>query len=87
MIRVFEFEERFDSRITVTFILCHSKNSPNSLNLLHITFALNCIMVKKFLWTACIGIEGGSCCGVCRVDVELQEQYAQSLIRRFSAPF
>ena len=43
-------------------------------------FALNFLMVKGFSSTACVGIDGGSVCGVGRVGGELQELHAQSLI-------
>ena len=46
-------------------------------------FALNCMMVNEFPSTACVGIDGGSGCGVGRVGGKLQELHAQSLIRRY----
>ena len=57
-----------------------SKNTPNSASLLPMPFALNCMMVKEFTLTACVGIDGGIGCGVGGVDVEL---YAQALIGRY----
>ena len=41
-------------------------------------FALNCMMVKEFPSTACVGIDGGSCCGFARVGAELHELHTQS---------
>ena len=58
--------------------------SPNSVSLLPISFALNCVMVKGFPSIACIGIDGGSVCDVGIVGGEL---HAQFLIRRYSAAF
>ena len=82
-----ELEESFDSCITVTLTLCRSKNSPNSISLLPMPFALNCMMVIEFPSTACVGIDGGSGCGFGRVGGELQELHTQSLIRLYSASF
>ena len=66
-------------------MLCRSNYSPNSVSLLPMSFALNCMMVKGFPSTYFIEIDGGSGCGVCKVGGELQELHAQSLIRRYSA--
>ena len=65
-------------------MLCRSKNSPNSVSLLTMPFALNCMMVKVFPSTYCVGIYGGSGCAVGRVDGERQELHVQSFIRRYS---
>ena len=67
-----------DSCITATF-----KNSQNSVSLLPMPFALNCMMVNELSWTACVGIGGG--CSFGRVGGELQELQTQSLIRLYSA--
>ena len=40
------------------------------------------MMVKGFPSIACIGLDGGSGCGVGRVGGELQELHALYLIRR-----
>ena len=85
MLGVLELEESFDSCITATLTLCRFKNSPNSVSLLPMPFALNCMMVNEFSSTACIGIGGGYSFG--RVGGELQELHAQSLIRLYSAAF
>ena len=63
--------------ITATITLCRFKNSPNSVSLLPMPFALNCMMVNKFPSTASVGIDVG----------ELQELHTQSLIRLYSAAF
>ena len=82
MLGVLELEESFDSCITATLTLCCSKNSPNSVSLLPMPFALNCMMVNEFPSTACVGIDVGS--GLGRVGGEL---HTQSLIRLYSAAF
>ena len=87
MIGVLELEESFDSCITATLTLWRFKNSPNSVSLLQMPFALNCMMVKEFPSTACIVIDVGSGCGFVRVGGELQELHTQSLIRLYSAAF
>ena len=58
MLGVLELEESFDSCITTTLTLCRFKNSPNSVSLLPMPFALNCMMVNEFSSTACVGIGG-----------------------------
>ena len=51
MIGVLELEESFDSCITATLTLCRFKNSPNSVSLLPMPFAFNCMVVNvKYLW-------------------------------------
>ena len=51
-------------------------------------FALNCMMVREFPSTACVGIDGGSSGGgVGSVGEDLQGLHAQSLIRLYSAAF
>ena len=87
MLRVLELEESLHSCITATLTLCRSKNSPNSVILLPMPFALNCMMVNEFPSTACVGIDVGSGCGFARVGGELQELHTQSLIRLYSAVF
>ena len=82
MIIVLELKESFDSCITATLTLCRSKNSPNSVSLLPMPFALNCMMVNEFPSTACVRIDVGSMCGFGRVSGEL---HTQSLIRLYSA--
>ena len=52
MLGVLELEESFDSCITATIMLCRSKNLHNSVSLLPLPFALNCIMVNEFPSTA-----------------------------------
>ena len=47
MLRVLELEESFDSGITDTLTLSRFKNSPNSVSLLSMPFALNCMMVNE----------------------------------------
>ena len=79
MLGVLELEESFDSCITATLTLCRFKNSPNSVSLLPMPFALNCMMVNEFPSTACVGIG--------RVVGELQEPQTQSLIRLYPAAF
>ena len=64
MLGVLELEESFDSCITSTVTLCHSKDSPNYVSLLPMPFALNCMMVNEFPSTACVRIDGGSSCGL-----------------------
>ena len=59
MLGVLELEESFDSCITTTLTLCRFKNSPNSVSLLPMPFALNCMMVNEFSSTACVGIGRG----------------------------
>ena len=56
---VLELEESFNSCITATLTLCRFKNPPNSVSLLPIPFALNCMMVNEIPSTACVGIGGG----------------------------
>ena len=85
MLGVLELEDSFDSCITATLTLCRFKNSPNSVSLLPMPFALNCMMVNEFSSTACVGIGGG--CSFGRVGEELQELHTQSLIRLYSAAF
>ena len=85
MLGVLELEERFDSCITAILTLCHFKNSPNSVSLLSMPFALNCMMVNEFPSTACVGI--GSGCSLGRVGGDLQELQIQSLISLYSAAF
>ena len=85
MLGVFEFEESFDSCMPATLTLCRFKNSPNSVSLLAMPFALNCMMVNEFPSTACVGIGGSSSFG--RVGRELQELQTQYLIRPYSAAF
>ena len=87
MIGVLELGERFDSCIRATLTLCRFKNSPNSVSLLPMPFALNCMMVNEFPSTACVGIDVGSGCGFGRVGGEQQELHTQSLIRLYSAAF
>ena len=82
MIGVLELEESFDS-----LMLCRSKNSPNSVSLFSMSFALDCMMVNEFPSTACVGIDVGSCCGFSTVVGELQELHTQSLIRMYSDAF
>ena len=60
-------------------------NLPNSISLLPMPFALNCMMVNEFPSTACVGI--GSGCSFGRVGGVLQELKTQSLIRLYSAAF
>ena len=50
-------------------MLCRSKNSSNTASLLPMPFALNCMMVKQFPSTVCVGIDGVGGCGFGRVDV------------------
>ena len=57
-------------------MLCRSKNSHNSVRLLPMPFALNCMMVNELPSTACVGMDDGSGCGG-----ELQELHTQSLSR------
>ena len=66
MFGVLELEESFDSIITATLTLCRSKNSHNSVNLIPMPFALNCMMVNEFTSTACVGIivGRGYCFGI-----------------------
>ena len=85
MLGVLELEESFDSCITATLTLCRFKDLPNSVSLLPMPFALNCMMVNEFSSTACIGIGGG--CSFGRMGGELQELKTQSLIRLYSAAF
>ena len=85
MLGVLELEESFDSCITATLTLGRFKNSPNSVSLLPMPFALNCMMVNEFPSTACVGIGNG--CSFGRVGGELQELKTQSLIRLYSAAF
>ena len=87
MIGVLGLEESFDSCITATVTLCRFKNSPNSVSLLPMSFALNFMMVNEFPSTACVGIDIGSGCSFGRVGRELQELHTQSLIRLYSAAF
>ena len=87
MLGVLELGESFDSCITATVTLCRFNNSPNSVGLLPMSFALNCMMVKEFLSTACVGIDVGSGCGFGRVGGELKELHTQSLTRLYSAAF
>ena len=63
MLGVLELEESFDPFITATLTLCHFKNSPNSVSLLPMPFALNCMMVNEFPSPACVRIDVGSGCG------------------------
>ena len=81
MLGVLELNESFDSCITATLTLCRSKNSPNSVSLLSMPFALNCMMVNEFPSTACVVIDSGSGCGFGRVGGwvcgELQELHTQ----------
>ena len=58
--------------------LCRPKNTPNSVSLLSMLFTLNYMMVKEFPSTACVGIDGGSGCGVGRVGGELQNPVLNS---------
>ena len=60
MLGVLELEEIFDSYITATLTLCCFKNSPNSVSLLPMPFALTCMMVNEFPSTGCVGIDGRS---------------------------
>ena len=85
MLGVIELEENLDSCITATLTLCCFKNSPNSVSLLKMPFALNCMMVIEFPSTACVRIGGG--CSFGRVGGELRELKTQSLIRLYSAAF
>ena len=78
MLEVLELGETFDSCITATLTLCRCKNLPNSISLLSMPFALNCMMVNEFPSTACVGIDVG--CSFGRVGGELQELHTQSLI-------
>ena len=87
MLGVLELGESFDSCITATLTLCRFGNSPNSVSLLPMLFALNCIMVNEFPSTAWVGIYVGSGCGFGRVCGELQELHTQSLIRLYFAAF
>ena len=87
MIGVLELEESFDSCITATLKLCCFKNSPNSVRLLPMPFALNCMVVNELPSTACVGIDVGSGCGFGRVGGELKELHTQSLICLYSAAF
>ena len=87
MLGVLELKEILNSYITATLTLCRSKNSPNSVILLPMSFALNCMIVNECPSTACVGINGGSRCGFGRVGGELQGLYTQSLIRLHSAAF
>ena len=64
---------------------CCFKNSPNSVSLLPMSFAFNCMMVNEFSLTACVGI--GGACSFGRVGGELQELQTQSLVRLYSAAF
>ena len=82
---VLELGESFDSYITAILTLCLFKNSPNSVSLLPMPFALNCMIVNEFSSTACVGIDVGS--GFGRVGGELQELHTQSLICLYSAAF
>ena len=66
-------------------MLCRFKNSPNSVSLLPMPFALNCMMVNEFSSTACVGIGGG--CSFGSLVGELQELQTQYLIRLYSAAF
>ena len=50
----------------------HNKNSPNSVSLLLMPFALNFMMVNEFPSTACVEIDVGNGCGFGKVGVELQ---------------
>ena len=77
MFGVLELEESFDSCITATLTLCCFKNSSNSVNLLPMPFALNCMMVNEFSSTVCVAIGGG--CSFGRVGVELQGLQTQSV--------
>ena len=72
MFGVLELEESFDSCITATLILCRFKNTPNSVSLLPMSFALTCMMVTEFPSTACVGIDVGSGCGFGRVGGKLE---------------
>ena len=67
----------FDSCITATLTLCHTKNSTC---LLPMPFALNCRMVKRSPLEALVVIGDVSCCGFGGVGGELQELHAQFLI-------
>ena len=67
MLGVLELGESFDSCITSTVTLCRFKNSPNSVSLLPMSFALNCMMVNEFPSTSCVGIDVGSSCAIGRV--------------------
>ena len=87
MFGVLELEESCDSCITATLTLCRAKNLPNSVSLLTMPFALNCMMVNEFPSTACVGIDVGSGCDIGSMGGELQELYTQSLIRLYSAAF
>ena len=80
MLVVLELGDSFDSCITATLPLCRFKNSPNSVSLFPMPFALNCMMVNEFPSTACVGIDVGSGFGFGRV-------HTQSLIRMYSAAF
>ena len=53
---ILELEESYDSCITATLPLCRFKNSPNSVTLLSMSFALNCMMVNELSSTACVRI-------------------------------
>ena len=84
MLGVLELEESFDSCITATLTLCRFYNSPNSVRLFPMPFALNCMMVNEFPSTSYVGIDAVSGCGFGRVDGDL---HTQSLIRLYSAAF
>ena len=83
MLGVLELKESFDSCITSTLTVCRLKNSPNSVSLLPMPFAMNCMLVNEFPLTAYVG----SGCDFGRVGGELQELHTQSLIRLYSAAF
>ena len=87
MLGFLDLVESFDSCITATSMLCCFKNSPNSVSLLPMPFALNCMMVNEFLLTACVRIDVGGGCSFGGVGGKLQELHTQSLIRLYSAAF
>ena len=69
---VLELDESYDSCITATLTLCRFKKSPNSVSLLPMPFALNCMMVNEFPSTTSVRIDVGSGCCFGRVGGELQ---------------
>ena len=87
MLGVLEYGESFDSCITATLTLYRFKNSPNSVSLLPMPFALNCMMVNEFPSTACVGVDVGIGCCFGRVGGQLHQLHTQSLIRLYSAAF
>ena len=82
-----EFKVSFDSWITATLTLCHSKNSPSSTCWLPMPFALNYRIVKGSPSESFVVISDGSGFDMCGLGGELQELHAQFLIRRYSAAF